>query len=337
MKKPIVIMLLSLLVIPSSQFCVETIVLKDGTDFERRLADNDVFLKKCDYFEFLPEKNRVFFLDSTYCQVFVVEFSTGKLLRTISNKGQGPAEIQSPMGLIVKNNLIFILDRGFNGVKIFRPNGTMVNEFRFKSTLLGRRNIDVNDKNEIFVGKADYNDKTMVSVYDIQGNKIRSLIRFNGEDKRDKDRYKISRYQYLIKLDKKGNILVLYYMLRKLEKYNAVGKFIWEADVKNKILDKFPRDEYIKRKGKAVYRRWYVFNLDVTKTNDIVVGHVGGGCLFSEEGKLKKMITVMKMSRNLQKILAVNLDRFKIRGNILMNVLLFGKSIYYYKFKEVIP
>jgi hypothetical protein len=332
MKKLLVIMLLSLLVIPSSQFCVETIVLEDGTDFERRLAENDVFLKRCDYFEFLPEENRVFFLDSIYCQVFVVEFSTGKLLRTISNKGQGPAEIQSPMDLIVKNNLLFILDSGFNGVKIFRPNGTMINEFRFKSTLLGRRNIDVDDKNEIFVGKADYNDKTMVSVYDIKGNKIRSLIQFRGEDNRDKDRYKISRYQYLIKLDKKGNILVLYYMLRKLEKYNSVGDLIWEADIKNKIFDKFPRDEYIKRKGKQVYRQWYVFNLEVTQTNDIVVGHAGGGCMFSEEGKLKRLINVMKMSRNLQKIIPVNLDRFKIRGNILMNVSLFGKSIYYYKF-----
>ena len=325
-------MLLSLLVIPSSLFCVETIVLEDGTDFESRLAANDVFFKRCDYFEFLPEENRVFFLDSVYCQVFVVEFSTGKLLRTISSKGQGPAEIQFPMDLVVKNNLLFILDSGFNGVKIFRLNGTMVNEFRFKSTLLGHRNIDVNDKNEIFVGKANYNDKTMVSVYDIKGNKIRSLIQFKGEDKRDKDRYKISRYQYLIKLDKKGNILVLYYMMRKLEKYNSVGELIWEADIKNKTLDKFPRDEYIKRKGKQVYRLWYVFNLEITKTNDIVVGHVGGGCMFSEEGKLKRVITVMKMSRNHQKIIPVNLDSFKIRGNILMNVTLSGKSIYYYKF-----
>jgi hypothetical protein len=234
-----------------------------------------------------------------------------------------------PVSLRVRNNKIFVLDAGFNGIKIFDVEGKFINEIKLRSALMGRRNIDVNDKDEIFLGKINYKTQTRVSVFNVNGKNLRFLIPFKGKD-RKKDRSKISRYQYLLKLDNKGNIYLLYYMLRKLAKYDNKGNFLWESDIKNKILDQFPGDEFVKSRGKTVSKQWYVFSIDTLETNDVIVGHAGGGCVFSKDGKLKKLLLVKEEING--KEYNVNLDLFKIRNNILMNILIDGKFIDYYKF-----
>jgi hypothetical protein len=326
--------LIGLLLLMIISFCYggEKIILQDGINFEKKLADNNVFLKSCSDFEIEPEKNLVYFLDKIYGQVFKVELSTGKLLKTIGTKGQGPKELMIPVSLRVRNDKIFVLDAGFNGIKIFNPEGNFINEFKLRSALMGKRNIDVNEKDEIFLGKIDYQTKTMVSVYSVKGKRIRSLIRYRGEN-RNNDMAKISRYQYLLKLDNKGNIYLLHYMLRKVGKYDKNGNFLWESDIENEILAQFPGNEFVKANGKTISTQWYVFNLDVIENNDIVVGHAGGGCLFGEDGKLKKLLLVKNEIDG--KEYNVNLDLFKLRGNILMNILIDGKFIDYYKYKEV--
>jgi hypothetical protein len=113
-------------------FGIEKIVLSGGKDYERILAKNEVFLKSCVDFVFQPENDSVFFLDQHYSHVFLVKMSTGELQRTISSRGQGPGELHRPTCLAVKNKKIFVLDRGFNGVKIFDFTGKLISEFRLK-------------------------------------------------------------------------------------------------------------------------------------------------------------------------------------------------------------
>jgi hypothetical protein len=309
---------------------VEKIVLKGGTNFEEKLASNNVFFKYCRDFVLEPENNLVYFIDRFYGQIFKVELNSGKLLKTISEKGQGPAQLHDPISMKIKNKMIFVFDRGFNGIKIFSVEGKLIKEFRLNTGTLGSgRNIDVNDQNEIFVGRIDSVDNTMVSIYDMTGRKVRSLIQFK---KKDVSMAKISRHQYLIKLDKKGNIYLLFYMMRKLAKYNNTGKLLWERDIKNEILDQYKKDEYVKMGKETISKRWYIFDLDVTNNNEIIVGHAGGGCMFDEDGNLKNLIlTEIKLDG---KPIYTNLGLFKIRGNVLMNILQLGKDIFHYKLEE---
>jgi hypothetical protein len=172
---------LSLLMISVFGYSVETIVLKGGIDFEKQLSVNEIFLRNCRDFDMAPDKDLIYFMDSTYCHIFKVDMKTGKLLKTISSRGQGPSELMSPVSMTAKNNMLVVLDRGFGGIKIFAPDGKLINEFRVNNYIIGNRSIDVNDKNEIYLGVVDFNDNSMVSVYDMHGKKKRSLIRYKGD------------------------------------------------------------------------------------------------------------------------------------------------------------
>jgi hypothetical protein len=308
---------------------LEKVALEDRVNFERMLAGNDIFFKKCADLELDPGNDLAYFLDKVYGKVFKVKLSTGKLVKTIGAKGQGPRELMRGVRLRVKNNKIFVLDEGFNGIKIFDLEGNFINEFKLKSALMGKRNFDVNEKDEIFLGKVDYQAQTMVSVFNVKGERLRSLIHFDGEDRND-DRLNVSRYYYLLKLDKKGNIYILYYMLRKLAKFDAKGKLLWETDIENEILDQFPADEFVQARGKTISKRWYIFNVETLENGSVIVGHAGGGSLFTGDGKLKKLLLVKREIDG--KEYNVNLDSFRVAGNILMSVLV--RSIFYYNLKE---
>ncbi len=323
-----------LLLLSGSSSAVEKIIFKDGVNFEQKLSDNNVFFKNCSDFEILPLNNIGFFLDEEYGMIFKVELSSGKLLKTISSKGQGPGELHIPISLRVRNNMIFVLDNGFNGIKIFELEGKFVNSFRIGSTLFGNRNIYVNEKNEIFVGKINALANTMVSVYDLQGKELESLIRYQKDNKTDNTRESLMRKLYLINLDSKGNIYILYYIFRKLIKYNRKGEMLWETEIKNEILDKYPKDDYANIDEKKYNIRQYIFNLDVTNSDEIVVGHAGGGCVFTTDGKMKKLILLSEKIGDNNEYHFSNLHTFKIRGNMLMNLLVFGKMIYNYQYKE---
>lgn len=332
--KRIILILVCFLLSTVASHAQEKIIFKDGVNFEQKLSDNDIFFKNCSDFEILPGNNMGYFLDQEYGMIFKVELSSGKLLKTISSKGQGPGELHIPISLRVRNNMIFVLDKGFNGIKIFDLEGKFINSFRINSRLFGRRNIYVNEKNEIFVGKIDTLANTMVSVYDLKGKELGSLIRYQKDNKRDNTRESLTRKVYLINLDSKGNIYILYYILRKLAKYNRKGDILWETDIKNEILEKFPKDDHVNTDGKIYTMRWYISNMDITKSDEIVVGHAGGGCVFTGDGKMKKLIQLSEKIGDKNEYHFLKLDIFKIRENMLMNVLFFGNAIYSYQYKD---
>ncbi len=332
--KIIIFILFCVLLLNGASPAEDKIIFKDGVNFEQKLSDNDVFFKNCVDFEILPLNNLGYFLDEEYGMIFKVELSSGKLLKTISSRGQGPGELHLPASLRVKNNMIFVLDNGFNGIQIFDQEGKFINSFRIRSTFFGDRNLYVNEKNEIFVGKINTLANTMVAVYDLQGKELESLIQYQKDGKKDNTRESLMRKAFLISLDSKGNIYILYYILRKLSKYTRKGEMLWETEIKNEILDKFSADDYFNIDKKKYTMRQSVFSLDITSRDEIVVGHAGGGCVFTSEGKMKKLILLNERIGDNNEYHFLNLHTFKIRGNMLMNLSVFGKIIYQYQYKE---
>lgn len=300
---------------------VEKIELTNPVKFERKLARNNVFLKFCDFFD--VENGFFYFLDRHFSVVFKVEQETGKLVKTISSRGQGPNELQTPVSFRVRNKKIFVLDKGFNGVKIFDTEGNTINEFKM-DFVIGNRSIDVDYKEEIFLGRADRKNNSMVQVFDINGKKLRSLIPFKGV--KDITKYEKSWY-YTIRLDKDGSIYVLHYMDRKLQKYDKYGKLLWERPIKNKLLDQYPNDGEVKRgKGTVYVNQQRIFGINVTPAGNVIVAHAGGGCMFSTDGKLLNLVTTPNETWSL--------SQFKVFDDKLMNISAFGEYVYIYKFKE---
>lgn len=314
--------LLLILAISGLNFAVQTIELTNPEKFARKLTRNNVFLKFCDFFD--VDGDFYYFLDRHFSVVFKVKKDTGELVKTISSKGQGPRELQDAVYMRLRNNKLFILDRGFNGIKIFDTAGNIINEFKL-DVVVGERSMDVNGKEEIFLGRADSDTNSMVQVFDINGKKLRSLIplkEIKGIAKLDKTWY------YTIRLDKDGNIYVLYYLDRKLEKYDKEGKLLWEKPIKNKLLDQYPDDTKVKggSKGQVYTNNQRVFGIDVTPNGNVIVAHAGGGCVFAGDGKLINLLTTPNEEWTLY--------QFKVFDDKLMNVTSFGQLVYIYHYKE---
>jgi len=310
----------------------ETIILKNGINLEEKMADNEVFLKNCVAVEMEPENNVIYFLDQRYCEIFKVDLSSGKLLKTIGNRGEGPQELHFPIDMAIKNKKIFVLDRGFNGIKIFDVEGKFIDEFRFQKTVGSTRTIDVDEKGEIFLGSLDSNENKMVTVFDAKGKKKRFLIDYKGKNDMSPDA--LAQRHYKIRLDNKGNIVILYDILRKVAKHDSKGKLLWEKKIKNKILDQFPDEDFIKSNGKTVSTQFSVFNMDIDDADEIYVGFAGGGCVFSKSGELKTLIRMKRILNTTQKEEDVSLYLFDINKNMLVNILLNGRYIDRYEIRR---
>ncbi len=298
---------------------VDTIELKNPIKFDRELGKNKVFFKWCDYFDIAD--GYFYFLESQYSMVFKVERGTGKLAKTISSRGEGPSELKSPVSIRVRNQKIFVLDKGFNGVKVFDTDGNTVKEFKF-DFVMGFRNIDVNEKEEIFLGRVDRKNNTMVQVYNINGKKLRSLIPFEKNiDKVDKI------WHYTVRLDQEGNIYLLFFLERRLAKYDKTGKLLWETPIKNKLLALYAKDDEVKRtKNNKIQTNQRIFGINITPKGSVIVAHAGGGSMFSADGNLKKLITTPGEEWSL--------CEFKIIDDKLINVAAFGQYVNIYQFKE---
>jgi hypothetical protein len=304
------------------QFAVERIKLSKPVEFEKLLEKNNVFLKMCLSFD--AADGYFYFLDTKYGIIFKVEEKTGKLVKTISSEGQGPFELQNATAIRVIKNKIFVLDSGFNGIKIFDTEGNPVNEFKLNVVIgMGMGNFDVNDKEEIFLGRFDSQDKTLVKVFNVKGKKLRSM----APVKNDKNINQLSSsWYYYIRLDKDDNLYVLFHLMRKLAKYDKKGKLIWERKIKNELLDKYPDDYELRRGSESTIRmRTYILCIDTTPRGNIIVGHMGGGCMFSGSGELKRLITLDN---------GFEIRRVKVYKDRLINLSLFGEKICIYQYKE---
>ena len=320
MKKKQIWLATVLMIMAGFLSAVERIQLSKPVEFGKMLDKNNVFLKMCLSFD--AADGYFYFLDSKFGTVFKVEEKTGKLVKTISSKGQGPFELQNATSMRVKNNKIFVLDGGFNGIKIFDTEGNNLNEIKL-NVVISWRSIDVNDKEEIFLGRVDTEKKTLVSVFNAKGENLRSIVPVK---KGVKINQLSPHWYYHIRLDKSGNVYVLFYLMRKLAKYSSKGNLIWEKSIKNEILDRYPNNDRVWRGSeKTVSLQMSVHNLDTTPGNNVVIGHIGGGCMFSGNGELKKLISFEDDS---------GLIHFRVLGDRLINLLLFGQEISIYKFKE---
>lgn len=309
----LMVVILSIDVLP-----VKKVILKKESDYLDKLLDNDVYFKKIEDVD--NDGRYVYFLDEERAQVFQVEFESAKLVRTFFRRGQGPSELMTPASLRVRNHKIFVLDSGFNGIKIIGLDGKLVNEFKTKG-MSGDRNFDVNEKNEIFLGEYHSLNGTYVSVYNLKGELLRSMCRVDKK----KGKLPLERIHYFVRLDDKGNIVLLFSVTRELIKFNDRGDVLWKTKVFNDIIAPY-KDGFVKYgENNTVHTLQGIFGLTILKQNRILIGHVSGGCIYDENGKL---------THALYPEIKQNIGHFTLIDSKLINVLVFGNIIDLIQFKE---
>lgn len=297
---------------------VKKVILKKDSDYLERLLNNNIYFKKIRDID--NDLNHIYFLDGERSQVFQVDFASAKLVNTFFRRGQGPSELMTPYSLKVKNQKIFVLDSGFNGIKIMDMDGKLVNEFRVKG-MMGERKFDVNDKNEIFIPEYNSVLSTYISVYDLNGRLLRSI----GKLDKKKRRLPLNRIHYILRLDGNGNIILLFTVTRELFKLNPKGVVIWYAKVSNEILDKYSENNVKLGENDTIHTSYAIFDLNIVKSNQIFIGHASGGCIYNDRGELTDLIYSEKPR---------NIGEFALIGGKLVNVLVWGRIIITYDFKE---
>jgi hypothetical protein len=300
--------------------------LSDGIDLCSLMTKNSAFLKMCIDFDF-DERGDLYFLDAEFGTILHVQRTTGKLLKTISSKGQGPHELDWPISLRIKGGKIYVYDRGYGGMKIFGTAGENGKDFKI-AWPQSWGSVDVNSRNQIFIGSIDHETSTLMSVYDENGIHLRNIVSFDNKSDQSKENYFANIMYFKFRLDSQGNIYLLFPVGKKaLEKYDANGLFLWRRIIENEILDRYSKKDAIRfGENRTVRFSESVFNLDITPNDNIIVGHVGGGMEFDGSGNTTRYICFKPEMRNMY--------LFRTYKNILVSVLLFGDLIDLYEFQE---
>lgn len=293
MRKIIYLTLLSLFSVIKA-FSVEIITLEKGFNIGEKMEENGVFISSVKFgFDF--DDSYLYLIETKYGTILKVDIKTGKLIQTISSKGQGPGELESPIQVIEKNNKLYVLDRTWNGIKIFEKNGKFITSFHvlvepFPASFFILENFAVDEKGEVFISTPDLKENKLVSVYDERnGKRVRALIDKNLTKIKRREEF-IEECVYGIRIDKEGSIYLLYPLKRILKKFTKDGKLLWERIVENDLIKeeekKYGKEEQSIEERAFEVRNMSISGFDVSENGTIFVSHRGGGCIFDKNGDL---------------------------------------------------
>lgn len=301
-------------------FPEDTILLKksESIDLLEKMEANDFFMKAI--FDVDVDETCIYFLDHDLGTVFRVDKNTAKLVNTIGSKGQGPSELQYGVSFRVKNKMVFVSDIGFNGIKIFTIDGKIVKEFK---TISQPTWIDVNQRNEMFISGVSSEGYPNISVYNMEGKKIREFLKFPCKESWGASYLLNSKV--IFRMDNEENLVLVFILKKLVRKYNKMGVLLWERDIKNKILDKYNTDpQFDVRKTGAIHFKEHVFSLGFDETGNIIVGHVYGGVIYDKNGNIVHLIEFEPMN---------NLGTFRIFDGKILAISGFCREINVYQYK----
>jgi len=308
-------------------FPIEKIILKESEsiNFLEKMEKNEVFANYIIAVD-VDDKNDFYFLDFKLRAVLRVDSKSGRLINSISSRGQGPGELSGPCALRVRNQMVFVADYWFGGVKIFNIKGDLLKEFR---TGLKIGWLDVNKKNEIFVREADTDLFPVISVYNTDGKRLRKVVGFPIKNMRDRDRIAfVLNRGFIFRLDSKENIVVLFIYKNIIRKYNKKGELLWEKKIANEIIKKHsnPRKPQY-GKGGTIHLTRIGYHLEIDRDDNIIVGHRAGCMVFNKDGETINLI---------QREPVINFHLFKLYNNDrnLLLIVVGGGMINIFNYKK---
>jgi|GEM_PF-5795585 len=323
-KKIVILFVLSLLGLsPRFGQAVETLMLDRFVDLGGKMEKEEVFIKAS--FSFDISQGYLYIADYDAGTIHKVDMETGKQVAVFSRKGQGPGELAAPRYLRVKNNLIYVYDKGSRAIKIFSINGTFQLQFTVDNS---PSNFSLSKNNEILVAEYDPVKNSYIGVYNQQGKKLRKdLLHVKPSAINDIQTTRLNGL-YSIQTDQEGNIYLLFNYFQELYKFNEDGKILWKAPVQNELIDSFKKQMPSSKPGSL---RTYIKDFEITDKENIIIAHAGGGSIFDSSGKLKFLVKIAPDQTTKDNIV---LDYFRCHHHELITAS--GVYPYYriYKLKE---
>ncbi len=326
------ILLFSIFFLPLGLLSQQKLILKEseGIDIIKLMEDHQLFITRIQDMD-VDDDGNLCILDDRSGNVVRMDLKTGLLVNKISSLGQGPAELMMPSVARARNNKLFVLSEGHNSIKIFSISGSFLSGFKTKGV---PRWMDIDKNENIYVAEADQKSNPVISVYDAQGKKIRTAITFQLKKEILEDKAEFVKRQFLkFKLDSEGNIIILFHLLRLLKKASSDGTILWEKEIENSVLKPFLKNEGTSYDGQGRPKiRYLVGNFDLDQENNIVIGHVGGGCIYNQKGDLISVLEVQTIER---KKTPPGLRLLKIIGNKLLGIYTDGTAFLFpYKLNQ---
>ena len=280
------------LLLPAMSFSQEKLILKEseGINLIEMMEKRQVFVTRIQDVD-IDTNGNLYILDDRSGEVVRIDLKTGSLINKISSLGQGPAELMMPSVVRVQNKRIYILNVGSGSIKIFSVDGEYIGGFRTQ----GVPNwIDVDINGHIYVAELDRDSNPIIAVYDDDGNRKRTAVRFGLNNEILNNRGELFKRQSIkFRIDSRGNIVVLFKMLRELSRFDSTGTLIWQRKIDNPTIRPFLKNEGIEYDDQGRPTISYLVNsFDLDRGDNIMVGHVGGGCIYDLRGNLKCVLEV---------------------------------------------
>jgi DNA-binding beta-propeller fold protein YncE len=162
----------------------------------------------------------VYILDSGDDRIKVFDRS-GKYVRTIGRRGQGPSDLLSPRVLAFdSDNNIIVADNYNRRIQTFDPGGNYLYSFRLKGVKRPSY-ISVNSKNEILVHSHEntFITGSLITLYNSRGKKLREIGNLYYKPKSLLETAGI-----FFAVDKEDNIFIAYYGVPFFWKYSNDGQ-----------------------------------------------------------------------------------------------------------------
>ena len=270
---------------------VQEIEVIRGRSLANIIEKSNLFIKTMEDIEWID--NSLYLLDSDNGQIIEISLTSGNQLRIISRKGQGPNELMSPCRIRVRNQKIFVLDKGNRALKIFDLSGNFIGQF--KPLAFGNpyfyRSFDVDQNDEIYFPEVNGSKGTLVGVYSLSGEKKSDIVACTISDK-DMITY-VNMSNYGIGIDSEGAFYLNFPLLHELWRCTKDGKVLWKIHIENALLKKAPEKSgaRINKNGKL---SWGTFmrGMEITPDGKALICHFGGGCLVNKQGVMEKVINI---------------------------------------------
>lgn len=265
-------------------------------DIVELMERNKIFVSRVQGVEF-DNENSIFILDDASGNILRMDLGSGALIKKISSLGQGPSELMMPSVIRVLNSKIFVLCEGYKGVKIFSLDGDLIKSFKTNGV---PRWMDVDSQENVYVAEAGLNFSVAINNYGVLGNRVKTVMVFPASDN-EKDKARLFMSQMLkFRLDSHGNVVALFYLKRELTKLRGDGNVIWTKTVDNAVLSPFIEKEKVNydKSGRPIIR-FSVTHLDIDQGDNIIIGHLGGGCIYSPDGKITSLLVVRSTDKKL--------------------------------------
>ncbi len=268
-----------------------TLQEKEVIDVEEKLDQNEIFLKSV--FGLAFDGTYIYIMDNQICSIYKAKLDNFQLVKMLCSRGQSPDELAIPVGLCYKKDKLYVLDVGFGGVKVFDTEGKGLKQFRVPGASLGmgvicRYVINVSDDEEIYVRRDDRENGTLVSVYDMNGKLVRSLIPMEG-DLEVNSLSNSAKNQLNFAFDHDGNVIVLFIKTGKLKKYDKQGKLLWAREILTALPKKERNEEDFKRSKEGIKGTVNFIGLAILEDNRIFASGIFSGVLVSAKGELIRL------------------------------------------------